>query len=192
MEEAGYGERASAGMEHYDNVAAATLGWFDVVRVGEGRLRVLNIRPPKDSTIFFSIVVPRAVSIDGKTGRARELVPKKVDMEGVVWNVASTAMIVAGAILGDPRLIGEGMMDVVVEPARSGLVPGYSEIRRAAMESGAFGTAISGAGPSMIAVSGSEGAARRIVKAMWEALAHEGLDSLTFVAKPGEGISTAE
>ncbi len=192
VEVAGYGERASAGVEHYDNVAAATLGWFDIVRVGEGGLRVFNIRPPKGSKIFFSIVVPPTGSAYGKTGKARGLVPKNVDMKSVIWNVASASMIVTGAVLGDPRLIGEGMRDVIVEPARSGLVPGYSEVRRAALESGAFGIAISGAGPSMMAVSGSKEVARRISKAMWEALAHEGIDSMAFVAEPGEGVSSME
>ena len=186
VELAGRGERAAAGTAHYDNVAASLLGWFNVVRP-EVPPRVVNLRPPRGSRISFALAVPVGLRKRGKTKAARELVPRVVPMDLVVWNAASTAILVSGIASGNPALLGAGMADRIVEPARSQMVPGYAKAREAALGAGALGVAISGAGPSMIAVAPSDAEARKVAEAMASAMEEEGVRALRMVSRPGPG-----
>jgi homoserine kinase len=190
VEIAGSGERAAAGAVHYDNVAASLLGWFNIVRPGSPP-RVVTVRPPEGASIHVALAVPIGPRAGGKTRAARALVPHEVPIESVVWNLASVAMIVAGAARGDAALMGTGMSDLIVEPARSSMVPGYSRVRRAAMEAGALGVAISGAGPSMIALTGDAEAAGRVARAMAEAMEAEGTAAVGIPSRPGPGCREA-
>ncbi len=186
VELAGRGEVAAAGVAHYDNVAASLLGWFNVVRP-ESPPRVVNLRPPPGSRFRFAIAVPLGLRIRGKTRAARELVPREVPVELFVWNAASVAMIVAGILRGDAGLLGAGMADRVVEPRRSAMVPGYSRAREAALSEGALGVAISGAGPSMIALARDDRSAGAIARAMASAMEEEGVRAMPIVSGPGPG-----
>ncbi|MGC9191134.1 MAG: homoserine kinase [Conexivisphaera sp.] len=186
VEMAGRGERAAAGSVHYDNVAASLLGWFEVVRPGSPP-EVVTLRPPEGARIHLALAVPVGIRRRGKTREARELVPREVPMDRVVWNSASLAMVVAGAALGIPQLLGAGMSDVIVEPARSRMIPGYSAVRRAALESGALGVTISGAGPSMIAVADDPRVAGEVARAMADAMRAEGVDAVPLTSRPGPG-----
>ena len=183
---AGMGERAAAGTMHYDNVAAALLGWFDVVR-DERPPRVINLRPPEGAGIHFALSVPMGPRIRGKTRIARELVPREVPMGLAVWNAASVAIIVAGISTGDVKLLGAGMIDRIVEPARSSMIPGYARARAAAIDMGALGITVSGAGPSMIALAADEASADKIAKAMANAMEEEGTPAVPMTSRPGPG-----
>lgn len=186
---AGYGERASAGVEHYDNVAASLLGWFNIVRADGGRLDLVNLKPPDPGQMVLVIVTPRAPGpVDRKTGVARSVLPKEVQLSKVVWNVASASMIVAGVLTGDVRLVGRGMSDLIVEPAREALVPYYRDLKKAAMDNGALGFAISGAGPSVLALTNSNKVAGRVARAMETVLSEGGLGASSITTNPGEGV----
>ncbi|MGC9076846.1 MAG: homoserine kinase [Conexivisphaera sp.] len=186
VEFAGRGERTTAGTAHYDNVTASLLGWFNVVRP-EVPPSVVNLRPPRGARISFALAVPMGPRRRSKTKLARELVPHEVPMDLAVWNTASVAMIVSGILMGDARLLGAGMADRIVEPARSKMIPGYAKAREAALSAGALGVTISGAGPSMIAVTPNDAVSRKVADAMASAMEEEGTRAIRLTSRPGPG-----
>ena len=145
---ASLGERAVSGAAHPDNVAASLIGGF--VAVYDSPYRILNLKPP--SSLRTVIATPRIATRASKTRMARTLVPEKLETRKAVLNVGRAAAIVAGFATGNIEMIGAGMHDEIAEPSRRKLIPGYDDVRRLAIESGASGVTISGAGPSMIAV----------------------------------------
>ena len=76
--------------------------------------------------------------------------PKTSHLRSVVHNVSNASTVVAGFILKDIRMIAKGIDDIIVEPARRHLIPGYDAVKKNALEAGALAVTISGAGPSMI------------------------------------------
>jgi len=163
---AGEGERVSAGAPHYDNVAASILGGLVVASRGRRGLRLF--RAPLDAV--FAVLTPLYPVPEGKTGVMRSVLPREVPLSDAVRNFGRAAGIVAAAYTGDLEAFGELMsMDEIVEPRRAPHVRCYREVREAAFKAGALGFALSGAGPSMIALAGprgSEGDAERIAEAM--------------------------
>src|SRR2546428_11655063 len=99
------------------------------------------------------------------------------------------APIVSGLARGDVELIGYGRRDEIVEPARAGMIPGFHEVRRAAIQSGASGVCISGAGPTLLAVADSlKGSPPTILKAMFSAFGYAGGEGPGVVHKDGGGV----
>lgn len=158
---------AAAGSPHYDNVAASLLGGFAVVaRDLEGRLYVRSF--PLEA--WFVVYVPKPRMLLGaKTRLMREVLPKTVPLDAAARNWARLAMLVAAVLSGDLRLFGEMMMqDEIVEPARRRYIPCYLEAREAALGAGALGVAISGAGPSLMALTADEKTANKVAAALAE------------------------
>ncbi|MEM4969703.1 MAG: hypothetical protein QXE01_00455, partial [Sulfolobales archaeon] len=93
-----------------------------------------------------------------KTGIARSVLPKQISLRDYVRNSSNLAKLIYGIVLGDPRLAGEGMEDYVVEAARTsaGLIPLYADVKKRAKELGAYGVAVSGAGPSILILARRE------------------------------------
>ena len=179
LEAAGYGEQMASGTPHYDNVAASLLGGLVIVAEVEGRLAASNIKV--DAT--FVVGVPMVEMPEGKTGVMRKVLPPRVELGRAVANWQRLALLVASMIRGDYQLAGKLMMgDEIVEPARAPYIPCYREVRSAALEAGAFGVAISGAGPSMIALV-SPGAAREVASAINQAYSECGLEAIVRVAR---------
>ena len=85
-----------------------------------------------------------------KTEVARSVLPTQVPLKSVVHNVSNASTIVAGFMSKDIEMIAKGIDDVIVEPARKHLIPGYDEVKRKAIKAGALAVTISGAGPSII------------------------------------------
>lgn len=164
VEAAGRGEAAAAGSPHYDNVAASLLGGLAVVaRDLEGRVYATSI-PLK---AWFVVYVPRGGIVQNKTRVMREVLPRQVGLDAAARNLARAAMIVAAASQGRLDILGAMMSsDEVVEPARARYVPCYREARRVLLDAGALGVAISGAGPSLIALARSESSARELAEAL--------------------------
>jgi homoserine kinase len=184
---AGIGERATSGAAHYDNVSASVLGGFVVVRV-DGRPSAIRYDPPSDLALV--LVTPVLRLPERKTEYTRSVLPRTVGLGLLVSNVANASMVVSGFAKGDIAMIGAGMKDRVVEEARKGLIPGCDSVRRFAMESGAAGVCISGAGPSMLAVlDRSRHDPRAVMDSMVAGFGEEGVDSDGFVTKVGGGAS---
>lgn len=182
------GEVASAGVPHFDNVAAALLGYFSAIRQGRDRPDLVSLpQPPQDLTLCLGrplVKVPPK-----KTGTARSILPKQVPLSDAVWNIASAALITAGFATGNIELIGQGMQDKIVEPIRSNLVPGYDHVKRAALDAGAVGVTISGAGPTMLAlIDRGKSEPRKVSRAIREGFRKAGVPCEITITKPGKGV----
>ncbi len=187
---AAQGEKASAGFPHADNVAAAILGGFIIIRCREP-LDVISLKAPENLEVAISI--PDVPAPPRKTEVARSVLPRRISLNQMVYNVGHASTLVAGFALRDVNLIGRGMSDCVVEPARAKLIPGYERVRESALEAGALGVAISGAGPSMIAVVDSRKVnALDVAKAMKKAFELEGVKAEAYSAKPSGGARILE
>lgn len=179
LEAAGYGEVASAGAPHYDNVAASLLGGLTVVAAASGSMEALSLRV--NATLVVG--VPMVEVPEGKTGVMRKVLPSTVELGRAVANWQRLALLVASLALGNYRLAGKMMMsDEIVEPARAPYVPCYRGVKRAALEAGAFGVTISGAGPSMVALASPE-TAGDVASAMGQAYAECGVEALVRVSR---------
>jgi len=184
------GEVASAGFEHADNVAAALCGGFIIIKSYEP-LRVLRLKPPRG--MILCVAVPDIPAAPKKTEKARAVLPKMIPLENLVRNVGNVASMVAGFMLGDIHLIGESMLDVIVEPKRASFIPGYEEVKRRALKAGAYGVAISGAGPSMIAVADAKKVnVSEITNAMRSGFETSGVKAEVFTTRPGRGTFLKE
>ena len=147
---AAMGEVAAAGASHADNVAASVLGGFTIVQTSEGSVTAVRIDPPPNLEV--ALALPNVETPDNKTASARAVLPRSVGFREAVANAGNAALLVAGFHLGDVKLIGRGMTDLIVEPARKRLIPGYDLVKESALKAGAAGVGISGAGPAVIAV----------------------------------------
>jgi homoserine kinase len=128
-----------------------------------------------------------------KSEAARSVLPAEVPLKKVVANVANAGMIVAGFVLKDVDLIGGGINDAIVEPARAHLIPGYEEVRKRALGAGALAVTISGAGPSLVAfVNGQKQDPAKICRAMEAGFKSANLSSLTKSCKPDSGARVIE
>ncbi len=183
VEFAGYGEKASAGSVHYDNVAASVLGGFVIVRTNP--LNVIKIKAPMN--LRMCIAVPKLEVPKKKTKVSRGVIPKKVSLIDSIANLSNAAAIVVGFMKKDPKLIGDSIKDVIVEPARQHMIPGFAKVKENALKAGAFGVTISGAGPSVIAFSKSSADLKKISLAMSRGFASANTKCQTVICKPSKG-----
>ena len=183
VEFAGFGEKASAGTIHYDNVAASVLGGFVIVKTNP--LNVITIDSPMN--LRMCVAVPKIVVPKKKTKVSRGVIPKKVKLVDAVLNLSNASAIVAGFMKKDPELIGNSIKDVIVEPARQHMIPGYEKVKQNALKAGAYGVTISGAGPSIIAFSKSSFDLKKISAAMSRGFKTANIESQTIICKPSKG-----
>lgn len=183
VELAGYGEKASAGSVHYDNVAASVLGGFVIVRTDP--LDVISINPP--TNLRMCIAIPKLDVPKKKTKVSRGMVPKKINLKDSILNLSNASAIVAGFAKKDSNLIGQSIKDVIVEPARKHMIPGFDKVKNNAIKAGALGVTISGAGPSVIAFSKTSGNLKEISAAMSKGFSSANTKCQTIICKPSKG-----
>lgn len=184
------GEVASAGVEHADNVSAAICGDFVIVK-SYNPVEIVNLKSPPDMEVC--IAFPHMTIPANKTEKARSVVPKQVPTSKLSSNVGKAAALASGFATDNVEMIGNSMIDVVVEPARADLVPGYWQVRENALRAGACGVAISGAGPAMIAVVNKKKAdAQAVADAMRQGVEVAGFSATAFATRPGRGACLME
>jgi len=183
VEFAGMGEKASAGTVHYDNVAASVMGGFVIVRTDP--LRVIKIDPPKD--LVVCIAIPKLSIPVKKTKVARSVVPSKINLIDSIFNLANAAAIVVGFMKKDSTLIGKSVVDVIVEPARQHMIPGFGNVKKNALNAGALGVTISGAGPSVIAFTTRSSNIKKISSAMVKGFTSVNKKCDVVICKPSKG-----
>ncbi len=183
VEFAGFGEKASAGTIHYDNVAASVLGGFVIVKTNP--LNVISIDSP--TNLRMCVAVPKIEVPKKKTKVSRGVIPKKVKLTDAVLNLSNASAIVAGFMKKDPELIGNSIKDVIVEPARQHMIPGYEKVKQNALKAGAYGVTISGAGPSVIAFSKNSFDLKKISTAMAKGFKTANIECQTIICKPSKG-----
>jgi homoserine kinase len=139
------GEQVASGSLHVDNIAASLFGGL-VLTVGIDQPRVKQI--PIPAGVVAVIVHPHMFL---STKQARALLKGSVELSDFVWQTANLAGFISGCYTDDLDMIRASFEDVVIEPQRQALIPGFAEVRRAAIEAGALGCSISGAGPALFA-----------------------------------------
>jgi homoserine kinase len=149
LEIASEGERAASGAAHVDNIAASLLGGFTIV-YSTNPLKVFRIMPPQHLKV--AIVIPEIELPERKTEVLRTLVPQTVPLSKLVNNVAKAAATALGFLLGDEELLSAASYDEVAEPGRAELYGYLRGVKSRALDSGAIFSALSGAGPSVIAL----------------------------------------
>jgi homoserine kinase len=170
------GEMVASGTAHIDNIAPSLYGGL-VLSVGIDNPHIKQIPVPP---IVRSILVrPHRVL---ETRGARAILGRTVPLSDVIWQQANLAGFVAGCFTGDLPLIAASLEDVMIEPQRKGLIPGFQLVKDAAMSGGALGCSISGAGPTMFAWA-EEGNAARVRDAMVGAFRDEGITCDAWINK---------
>lgn len=167
------GESVASGGRHGDNVGPMLLGGLVLATAD----RLVPI--PVPDGLHCVLVHPHAVV---ETRAARAALAGSYDLHEFVAQSTNLALVLAGCHAGDVALIRAGLRDTLVEPRRSGLIPGFGPVQRAALESGALGATISGAGPSVFAWCEDEETARHAGERMRAAFAQENLASDVWVS----------
>jgi homoserine kinase len=189
VELGGQGENVSAGVAHFDNVAAAVMGGF--VLITQNPLRVAQLVPPK--TLEVAVAIPKIDIPNEKTKVMRHMLPKTVDFASATHNVAHASLLVAGMALSDIEIIGKAMSDSIVEPIRSRSIPMFDSVKKAAFAAGASGFAISGAGPTVIALCDkNKTLTRDVAHAMKETFQSGGVSCEAYSTTPSSGASIME
>lgn len=171
------GERLASDVAHADNVAPALFGGFTLVRSYDP-LDIVPIAAPKD--LFATIIHPQ---IEIKTSDSRKILKTTISMETAIKQWGNVGGLVAGLLKEDYELIGRSMVDHIVEPIRSILIPGFDEVKKASLEAGALGSGISGSGPSIFAMSKGHETALKVGEAMKIVYEKIGIDYEIHVSK---------
>jgi homoserine kinase len=165
-----HGERVASGSIHVDNIAPSLFGGL-VLTVGVDNPRIKQI--PVPASIRCVLVHPHMFL---STREARGILSRTVSLSDFVWQTANLAGFISGCYSNDLDMIRDAFEDVVIEPQRQALIPGFRDVRAAAMGEGALGCSISGAGPSVFAWC-QDPRAIAIRDAMVKAFAGHGLAS---------------
>ncbi len=139
------GEIVASGSAHLDNIAPSLFGGL-VLTVGIDHPRVKQI--PVPASLRCVLVHPHMLL---GTREAREMLKTDVTRSDFVWQTANLAGFISGCYSNDLDMIRESFDDVIIEPQRHSLIPGFKDVKAAAMSAGALGCSISGAGPTIFA-----------------------------------------
>ena len=171
------GEEVASGGRHADNLAACLLGGFTIV-TSHAPLAVRRLEAPHEAR--FVVVLPE---MEIETRYARSILPSSIPLQDAIANWANVGAMVAAVARGSVADLGRAVVDRVAEPARRHLIPGFDDVKQSALEAGAYGCSISGAGPAMFAVATRE-SCDAVALAMHAAFARHGVSSRYFVCAP--------
>lgn len=170
------GERLASGTAHADNVAPALFGGITLVRSYEP-LDIIQLNVPRE---LWCVIIHPEMEI--RTSMARGLLDKSVPLGIAVRQWGNVGGLVAGLYREDYDLIGRSLVDYVAEPKRSGLIPGFNELKTGALKNGALGAGISGSGPSVFALCRGEAAAENVLKTMSGVMKSSGFEFNSYLS----------
>lgn len=180
------GEKVASGVKHADNITPCILGGVTLIRSVEP-LDIVRLSTP---SLYVTIVHPQ---IEVKTENARRILKHQVDLKLAIKQWGNVAGLVAGLLQGDYDLVGRSLEDVIIEPTRSILIPGFDMVKQRCTEVGALGGGISGSGPSIFMLSKTEETAGKVEAVMAEVYANLGIDYHTYVTSVNtEGVKVFE
>jgi homoserine kinase len=171
------GERIACGAAHADNVGPSLMGGFVVIR-SYHPLDVFKIPVPDD--LYCTLVHP---DVEVNTKDARYILRNEVSLKNTISQMGNVAGLIAGLMQADYDLISRSMVDVIIEPVRAILIPAFEQVKQAALDNGALGCSISGAGPSMFALSKGHETALRVGQAMCTAFGNVGINTMLYVSQ---------
>jgi homoserine kinase len=154
-----FGEKVASGVKHADNIAPCIFGGVTLIR----SIFPLDIIPISSPVLFVTVLHPQ---IEVRTSDAREILRKEVLLKDAIRQWGNIGGLVAGLMKGDYDLIGRSMEDVIIEPVRSILIPGFDIIKAECKSAGAIGGGISGSGPSIFMLSRDEPTANVVAGVM--------------------------
>ena len=169
-----FGEKVASGVKHADTVAPGIYGGITLIRC----IFPLDIVSLSSPPLFITVVHPQ---IEVKTSDARQILRKEVLLKDAIKQWGNIAGLVTGFMKGDYDLIGRSMEDIIIEPVRSILIPGFDRVKSQCKEAGALGGGISGSGPSLFMLSRDEKTARTVEGIMRETYDSLGLEHYTYV-----------
>ena len=167
------GEAAASGAPHGDNVAPCLLGGL-VIAPRQGA----PVCVPVPDWLHIGLVHPHCQL---ETRRSREVLEAPFPLHTVTAQLEGLAMVLAGCYSNDFALLRRGLYDVLAEPRRAPLIPGFAAVKQAAIDCEAIGASIAGGGPSVFGWFASRAAAERGVAAMQAAFASASLASDGYV-----------
>ena len=170
------GEQVADGAYHADNVAPSLIGGMILIR-DNSTLDFHRLPVPKG--LFVTVIYPK---VEVLTKAARAVLSKDVSLEQVIRQTGNIAGLVAGLYNGDFDLISRSLQDVIIEPQRASLIPGFYQIKEAALECGALGCSISGAGPSIFALSNNSLIAENVAEKMQKTLVDIKIENEVFIS----------
>ena len=169
-----FGEKVASGVKHADNVAPCIFGGITLIR-SIFPLDIISIPAPD---LHVTVVHPQ---IEVRTSDARQILRKQVLLKDAIRQWGNIAGLVAGFMKSDYDLIGRSLEDVIIEPVRSMLIPGFDEVKEKCKSAGALGGGISGSGPSIFMLSKDSDTAHQLEIIMKEVYTCIGLDHHTYV-----------
>jgi homoserine kinase len=172
------GEAVASGSVHVDNIAPSLFGGL-VLTVGIDNPHVKQI--PVPDSVRCVIVHPHMVLA---TREARAILRRTVELSDFIWQQANLAGFLAGCYTSDLALMRESLLDVVIEPQRQVLIPGFVDVKQGALRAGAIGCSISGAGPTVFAWA-EEADAEDVRSEMVAAFHRHGLETDSWVSDIG-------
>lgn len=171
------GEASADGAWHADNVAPCLLGGIVFIRSNE-ELDIAQLAPPQD--LWAAVVHP---DIEILTKVAREILPKDIPLQNATQQIGNLGGLLCGIIQEDYGLMSRSLHDVIAEPRRQKLIPDFYKAKHAAINAGALGFSISGAGPSVFALCEGEESANKVAKAISKVFDAVPLGNQTYVSK---------
>lgn len=174
-----FGEKVASGVKHADNVAPCIYGGITLIR-SVFPLDIISIPAPP---LFVTVVHPQ---IEVRTSDARQILRTEVLLKDAIKQWGNIAGLVAGFMQHDFGLISRSLEDVIIEPVRSILIPGFHEVKSGCKEAGALGGGISGSGPSIFMLSTTEETALSVEQLMRTIYTKIGLEHHTYVTTINE------
>ncbi len=150
------GEKLATGTAHADNVAPSILGGLCLIRSYEP-LDVIQL--PCSQQLYWIIAHPL---MQIETKKARALLPSSISISAAIAQSGNLAALLQGLALGDSKLITASLQDHYAEPVRAKLIPGFDQVKSAALNAHALGFSISGSGPSVFAIANDKMTAEAI------------------------------
>jgi homoserine kinase len=172
VELAALGEGAVAGAPHADNVSASILGGFVMISENWEFIRM-------DAPRIDIVVAVPDIYIENKTKVARELLPEKVPLRDAIRNINYASRMAVAISKKDPVLFGKNINDYLIEPYRATMIPNFQNVKKSALDAGAYGCSLAGGGPSLFAVGEN---IKEIGKAMKESFNE--IDCQLYYTKP--------
>ena len=180
------GEKLASGVKHADNISPCIYGGVTLIR----SIFPLDIIPLPAPPMFVTVVHPQ---IEVKTSDAREILRKEVLLKDAIKQWGNIAGLVTGFMQNNYGLISRSLEDVIIEPVRSILIPGFDEIKKKCLDAGALGGGIAGSGPSIFMLCKEENVAHDVEIIMKEIYDNMGLAFHTYVTTiNNKGITISE
>lgn len=169
-----FGEKVASGVKHADNITPCIYGGVTLIR----SIFPLDIIPLDTPPLFVAVVHPQ---IEVKTSDARQILRKEVLLKDAIKQWGNIAGLVAGFLKHDYSLISRSLEDVIIEPIRSILIPGFDKIKKGSLAIGALGGGISGSGPSIFMLCQKEETAKAVTTFMETTYSSLGVPNHTYV-----------